>query len=873
MKIIILTKILFLVFFIKQFKFSDLEIQNFNCIKNDKSLSIDLKKKNEKKFSISFWIKISQKKPQILFSFENLIKQINIEINNNNYITLNKESSDIKIITNENKKNWNFILIFIDISNNKKLNLNFSINGKEFQKTNNLITKKNFLLILGSNDKNSICKTPLKFHSVIFYNQKNKFTNPINISLEKAVPIFLSKFSKEPSYNKFYENLIPNSYGPIINGFKKNSFNLFTNISSSNNKLGVKYHLINDLSVYLLPKFLLDSDKVNQSYIFFMQFDFYVKNYFDISNDNKYYHVLYQRYSKKNNRILLRSDLEVFFSKNKNEFSQRNFVGDEKKYFDFKKLTLKKDNSMEKVFINFMMVKVYQNPLFEKPMVEFKNGIDLGEKKKKNIFEIDLKMESSDKHFFGDSEKRDTTRKEFLSFINIKEITFYRGGYMKEKFFSNDYIFFSGFEKPEFLIYCSKTNDLNRGKGNNLILNKCEKEEIKCKIKNCDICVNEKCEICKPGYELRKLNCEKCKIEEGYDPILKKCYKGLKINEFFETQYSNLNSSLLDVNTLNLYFLVTAKLKIIPENFLNNGFIFFLNDIQDFNRVTDVCWNDCEEKDFSIYYGFQNTNIDQKINKLIIGNTSKYSIVPETFIIKFQNPSDFTTSKLKYKNFDCSFIKKILYLKKNKYFGKCISKCPTGTYLDHNINRCLNCKKNCLNCSHPEKCLKCSKGYTLTKNRCEKCQFPCKECKLTVNHCLSCANKNKLNLKRNNCENKCRKKNCMICDHDDNCLNCEKGFLLEKGICKKIFCKIENCFKCKDFGSCFECEKGFVLENRECGVCREHCSECPLDYYLDQFMKCVRKKKGEVFLKTTVFEGKKGVWRFVFFFGLFLNFF
>ena len=869
-----------LIYLIITIKPQKTEIENFECKIKEKSLSIDLNKKNEKKFSISFWLKISKKKPQTLFSFENLIKQITIEINRKNEITLNKKRSDIKILTNskQKKNKWNFFLIYLNFQNPNKIILNFSINQIEFQKSQKFITKQNFFLILGSNQKYSNCKTNLFFHNLKFYFFSQKFNNTIQISLEAAKPIFMSKFNKEPSYNKFYENILNNSYGPISNGFKKNCFNLFTNVSTSNNKLGIKYHLINDLSVFLLPKFLLDNKKINQSYIFIIQFDFFIKNYLEIKNLNQYYHVLYQRYSKNDNKILIRSDVKIFFDKENNFFEQRNFLGKKKKCFDKKNLEMiKNDNSLEKINeLDFLLIKVFENPLFEKPVIEFKNGLNKNNNKK-NIFEIDLKLNSNDKHFFGDSEKRDSTRKEFLSFINIKEVSFYRGAYIQEKkFSSNELIFFSGYEKLEYLLYCSKTNDLDRGDSKNLILNKCEKNKIICDIKNCDICDNnKKCIICKPGFELineKNNKCRKCKIEEGYDPILKKCFKGTAVNEFFETQYSNLNSSLLDIDTLNLYFIVTAKLKIIPDNFLNNGFLFFLNDIQDYNRITDVCWDNCEDRDFEIYYGLQNKNIDLKINKLILGNTSNYSIVPETFIFKIRKPSDFTSKTKKYKNFDCSFINKILLLPKNNYFGTCVSKCPKNTYLDHDINRCLNCKTNCLNCSKPENCLQCKKGYTLIKNKCEKCQYPCKTCKTTVNTCLSCLNKNKLNIKNNNCDNNCILKNCRVCDLDNNCLNCEKGFLLEQNKCKKIFCKIDHCEKCENISSCFICEKGFVLENRKCRVCKKNCSECPDGWYLDKFMKCVKKKKIGKFLETVSKKEVvyKGVGRFfsgfVFFF-------
>lgn len=54
-----------------------------------------------------------------------------------------------------------------------------------------------------------------------------------------------------------------------------------------------------------------------------------------------------------------------------------------------------------------------------------------------------MTLNTDDRHLFGDSVNRNTTRKEYFSFISIMEIAFYRGAEIKT-LKDKDMIFVSG---------------------------------------------------------------------------------------------------------------------------------------------------------------------------------------------------------------------------------------------------------------------------------------------------------------------------------------------------------------------------------------------------------------------------------------------
>jgi len=40
------------------------------------------------------------------------------------------------------------------------------------------------------------------------------------------------------------------------------------------------------------------------------------------------------------------------------------------------------------------------------------------------------------------------------------------------------------------------------------------------------------------------------------------------------------------------YFLATGKFKVDREKFLNNSFYLYINNIDDINKLSDMCWDE-----------------------------------------------------------------------------------------------------------------------------------------------------------------------------------------------------------------------------------------------------------------------------------------
>lgn len=86
--------------------------------------------------------------------------------------------------------------------------------------------------------------------------------------------VFLTKFSYEPSYNKYYDNLLP-GLGAIKNGLNINSFDAYTSLAPGKNKLNIKDHLTSNNQVFEFPSNMIDFYEINNSCIFFISYDFY----------------------------------------------------------------------------------------------------------------------------------------------------------------------------------------------------------------------------------------------------------------------------------------------------------------------------------------------------------------------------------------------------------------------------------------------------------------------------------------------------------------------------------------------------------------------------------------------------------------------
>lgn len=74
------------------------------------------------------------------------------------------------------------------------------------------------------------------------------------------------------------------------------------------------------------------------------------------------------------------------------------------------------------------MVSVEQNAIKRAPRVTFINGYNLERFSRSDTY----RLRYSDKHLVGENNPREQKREEFLTFIEIKEVSFFRGSHFSE---------------------------------------------------------------------------------------------------------------------------------------------------------------------------------------------------------------------------------------------------------------------------------------------------------------------------------------------------------------------------------------------------------------------------------------------------------
>ena len=855
------------------------EFETFSCQKNKPSLTLNLNTHEslqfQGKFSISFWFKYKNSNKSTIFSMNTLMSNLNLSINNRNKLIINKKqtnlmatggsSSLIDFQVRNSSNGWNFIYFFFESPRTKSKTIKFitSLNY-EVEKVKQVIFEvdlKGFFVTFGAGKINSNCDSDILFYQCNLYDLKE----PISMNSIKTLsygllkPVLLSKFNMESSYNKYYSNLLNSGIGDIENGSDTDSFAFFTSLATKNNKYNIKSHLFNNFSVFYLPNRLLPLYEINNSYIFIIQYNFLYKNFKKSNSENKYSHVLYQRFPKEGIEILIKADIDIKISSASS--STMNM-----RYFSNQQLQRrtpinyqvhiedKKDDNLYLIPLNFLLVKVEQNSLNRIPKITFINGLDTSVVRMPEEF---FELRANDRHLIGEPESNDFNQDEYFTFIEIKEVFFLRGSFFQQNTSSNsNTLYYSGFRQGEenLVLTCKTTNDIKRNMGDSIILLdliNCEENlEVEC-IDNCDICESDGCVICDPGYELRDLKCVKCGVEEGYDPILKVCFSGQEITEFFDTEFGNLKTTIMDLDIKNNhYFLATLKFDVDQNIFLHNGFLFYLNSRERQNVLIDVCWDEiCFEKEQQIYFGLMNKKNNFPIEKIIVGNSNIYAIKPNSLILNLQKNTDFTAGTIIHKNFDCSFIGNYFFQQElgSIHFGKCLKNCSRGFYKDFLTNRCLKCSSKCQTCISTNICISCKKNEALVIGQCLSCQKPCLTCQNNPNSCLSCSNPEMF--LDNKCERLCQNKSelCQVCDiYSGKCLKCKLGFSLRGGKCEENKCFISNCKICFSGDSCRLCESGFVLENKNCRVCSNNCTFCPFGYKLTVDSSCVRDKLVDV---------------------------
>lgn len=152
-----------------------------------------------------------------------------------------------------------------------------------------------------------------------------------------------------------------------------------------------------------------------------------------------------------------------------NKLIKRNYI--DQNMIDTKEypLLIANDKTLKSFPFEFQVVRVQQNPLYSKPKISFYNGYD----KKEKSFSIQVNLDPTDRHLFGDSINRNTTRKEFFTFISITEVAFYEGGFIQYQ--DNDKLnVFSGIKNKDYYLACQDLVDVDRTAADgSLSLNRC----------------------------------------------------------------------------------------------------------------------------------------------------------------------------------------------------------------------------------------------------------------------------------------------------------------------------------------------------------------------------------------------------------------
>ena len=142
--------------------------------------------------------------------------------------------------------------------------------------------------------------------------------------------------------------------------------------------------------------------------------------------------------------------------------------------------------------------------------------------------------------------------------------------------------------------------------------------------------------------------------------------------------------------------------------------------------------------------------------------------------------------------------------------GVCTLECNNTSYSD-GVD-CISCDSECLSCSGPlnSNCTSCSENNLLFESKCINRNSGCPDSYFeSLGYCLKCNDK------------------CLKCNDENNCIICERPFVLKNGLCvecNKFNCPCSDlCEKC-DQGRCQKCTDKYVALINEC------LEYCPEDY-------------------------------------------
>lgn len=372
----------------------------------------------------------------------------------------------------------------------------------------------------------------------------------------------------------------------------------------------------------------------------------------------------------------------------------------------------------------------------------------------------------------------------------------------------------------------------------------------------CDLCKNAVCLVCKPNHQLKDGKCVACIASEGYDPIVKECYAGMSLNEFTDTQFGNLKAAATNVDLLNNYFLATYRYTINQQVYSHNGFTLFANNIENYNRMMDFCWDgDCSKTPQAIYFALANTKQALTLERFIVGTTSVYASTPQSMIFGMKTADMINKDTSKHKNFDCGIFGNLIYQPTDNYYGKCVNECQSGFYRHLESRRCIKCNENCETCIGPNNCSSCKRRYTTVNGECIACQSPCVTCEQNPHRCTSCFTSTMYNPSTFTCDRYCTiKKGCTKCDpNSGKCYSCTDAYELGDGDCEPKNCGLNNCALCTvDEKRCKICKPGYSLTADQCAICTKGCSTCPEGFQLNGDTCIALKSFGSILQITSM---------------------
>lgn len=407
-------------------------------LKNHFELTID------SAFSISFWIQFKEGSGRAIFSLHSGAAILSVALGANKQLVVGDMATNLSELTGvpalsdpyksgTNIGMWHFITFAAKFTQTGgKSTLEFRIIQNleigESMTIDTMIDPKNAQVVFGSITNTRACEINAQYHAVYLMDD---FFSGKGIDLTAFIggylkPVFLSSFNREGAYTKWYTNLLRSGVGDLMNGLNPDSFAIYSNLATNSNPIGKQMNLANDLGALLLPQNLLPSSPVDSSYTFVMHYEFFYKDYIQLSHENAYYHVLYQRIPKGGDFKLIRADLKLGFSPELAAMSQRYFVNNEMVKQEPFAMPLEKLGRVREIKMGYIFIQVVSHPFQNKARVTFINGYS----STAAVFSASMPLLASDAHMIGDYDAQDSTPKDLLSFVRISEIAFYRGTYL-----------------------------------------------------------------------------------------------------------------------------------------------------------------------------------------------------------------------------------------------------------------------------------------------------------------------------------------------------------------------------------------------------------------------------------------------------------